>query len=261
MLDKGKFMEMLEAITQVAKVQENYITKEEIEEYFRDMELEEGHYQHIYQYLGENGIKVAGFIHKEFPKEIEKESSKEVDTEKKGEESQVLSFYMEELDNISQISEKEQTTLFIQLRNGEERAKERLLEGYLPIVVEIANAYKGKGISVEDLIQEGNLGLWEGLEQVTTIANIEDGDSFLREHIKMAIVTVIDEENDETDWETTMVAKTGLISEAAKVLAEDMGRVATIKELAEYTKISEEEVKDILSLSLDAVKVGEENGK
>ena len=259
MLDKGKFMEMLEAITQVAKVQENYLTKEEIEEYFRDMELEESHYQHIYQYLGENGIKVSGFTHKEFPKEVENETNE--NTDNKEEASPVLAFYMEELEQLKKISKNDQVHLFVQLRNGEEQAKEQLLEGYLPVVVEIANTYKGKGISVEDLIQEGNLGLLEGLQQVATISNLEDGDSFLREHIKMAIVTVIDEENDENDWETTMVAKTGLISEAAKALAEDMGRVATIKELAEYTKISEEEVKDILSLSLDAVKVGKENGK
>ena len=151
--------------------------------------------------------------------------------------------------------------LIERLREGDVEIEDYIMKKYKPLVRKKTNAMYLIGGEPEDLIQEGNLGLWEGLEQVTTIANIEDADSFLREHIKMAIVTVIDEENDETDWETTMVAKTGLISEAAKVLAEDMGRVATIKELAEYTKISEEEVKDILSLSLDAVKVGEENGK
>ena len=69
MLEKNKFMEMLMAITEVARVQENRITKEEIQDYFAGMDLEESQYQHIYQYLGENGVQIPGFVHKEYPKE------------------------------------------------------------------------------------------------------------------------------------------------------------------------------------------------
>lgn len=257
MLDKSKFMEMLAAITEVAKVQQNQITKEEIQNYFEGMDLEESHYQHIYQYLGENGVQVSGFVHKEYPKTEETEETNEPTRENR---QIALSIYMKELEEISGFSEEERIALFLALRNKDEEAKNKLIEGYLPVVVEIAKNYKDKGLFMEDLIQEGNLGLLQGLEKVSTISNIGDADAFLQEHIKMAITTVIDEEVGESDWETAMVAKTSLISEAAKVLAEDMGRMATIKELADYTKIPEEEVKDILSLSLDAVKVGKENG-
>lgn len=257
MLDKSKFMEMLVAITEVAKVQENQITKEEIKDYFAGMDLAESQYQHIYQYLGENGVQIPGFVHKEYPKTEEKDETIEP---KKEDRPVALSIYMKELEEISGLSEGERTSLFLALKNKDKEAKSKLVEGYLPVVVEIAKNYKDKGLLMEDLIQEGNLGLLQGLEEVTTISNIEDADAFLQEHIKMAMVTVIDEEVGENDWETAMVAKTSLISEAAKVLAEDMGRVATVKELSDYTKIPIEEVKDILSLSLDAVKVGNENG-
>ncbi|MCI8409724.1 MAG: hypothetical protein HFJ09_10740 [Lachnospiraceae bacterium] len=257
MLDKSKFMEMLAAITEVAKVQENQITKEEIQEYFAGMNMEESQYQHIYQYLGENGVQIPGFVYKEYSKREEIEETKE---ETKEERPIALSIYMKELEEISGLSKEERTSLFLALRNKDEQAKSKLIEGYLPVVVEIARDYKDKGLPIEDLIQEGNLGLLQGLEAVSTIANIEDVDAFLQEHIKMAIAMVIDEEVGENDWETAMVAKTSLISEAAKVLAEDLGRVATVKELSDYTKIPIEEVKDILSLSLDAVKVGNDNG-
>lgn len=259
MLEKNRFMEMLMAITEVARVQENRITKEEIQEYFAGMDLEESQYQHIYQYLGENGVQIPGFVHKEYPKEETKDAGEET---KEGEEERqiALSFYMEELENISGLGEEERTTLFLAFRNGEEQAKQKLIEGYLPVVVEIAEEYKDKGLFMEDLIQEGNLGLLQGLEEVSGISNIGDADAFLKEHIRLAITTVIDEEVGGNDWETAMVAKTNLISEAAKALAEDMGRVASVKELADYTKIPVEEVEDILSLSLDAVKVGNGNG-
>lgn len=257
MLDKNKFMEMLVAITEVAKAQENRITKEEIQNYFEGMNIEESQYQHIYQYLGENGVQIPGFVHKEYPKTEENDEINETTKEK---HPIALSIYMKELEEISGLSKGERTSLFLALRNKDEQAKGKLIEGYLPVVVEIARDYKDKGLPIEDLIQEGNLGLLQGLEEISTISNIEDADTFLQEHIKMAIAMVIDEEVGENEWETAVVAKTSLISEAAKVLAEDMGRVATIKELSDYTKIPIEEVKDILALSLDAVKVGNENG-
>ena len=261
MLDRSKFMEMLQSITEVAKVQGNRLTKEEIAEYFSEMELEEAHFQHIYQYLGENGITVPGFLYKKVEEdEVEKDEQgqKNEEEEKK---SPVLSMYMEELSSLETISEQEKTPLFLGIRNGDEEAKKRLFEGYLPVVVELANKYKGKGMLVEDLIQEGNLGLFEALEKVGEISNIDDADTFIVESIRQAMVEVIDEEIGENDWEETVLAKTGLISEAAKYLAEDMGRVATVKELAEFTKLTEEEITDILQLSLDAVEVGKEDGK
>ena len=261
MLDRSKFMEMLQSITEVAKVQDNRLTKEEIAEYFSEMELEEAHFQHIYQYLGENGITVPGFLYKKVEEdEVEKDEQgqKNEEEEKK---SPVLSMYMEELSSLETISEQEKTPLFLGVRNGDEEAKKRLFEGYLPVVVELANKYKGKGMLIEDLIQEGNLGLFEALEKVGEISNIDDADTFIVESIRQAMVEVVDEEIGENDWEETVLAKTGLISEAAKYLAEDMGRVATVKELAEFTKLTEEEITDILQLSLDAVEVGKEDGK
>lgn len=261
MLDRSKFMEMLQSITEVAKVQDNRLTKEEIADYFSEMELEEAHFQHIYQYLGENGITVPGFLYKK----VEEAEVEEVEPGQKNEEeekkSPVLSMYMEELSSLETISEQEKTPLFLGVRNGDEEAKKRLFEGYLPVVVELANKYKGKGMLVEDLIQEGNLGLFEALEKVGEISNIDDADTFIVESIRQAMVEVVDEEIGENDWEETVLAKTGLISEAAKYLAEDMGRVATVKELAEFTKLTEEEITDILQLSLDAVEVGKEDGK
>lgn len=266
MLDRVKFMEMLQAITEVAKVQDNRLTKEEIADYFSEMELEDAHFQHIYQYLGENGITVPGFLYKkievqEEPEEAEQNENKSAKENEEEKQSPVLSMYMEELSYLETMSEQEKTPLFLGVRNGEEEAKNRLFEGYLPVVVELANKYKGKGMLVEDLIQEGNLGLLEALGKVGEISNIEDADTFIIESIRQAMVEVVDEEIGENDWEETVLAKTGLISEAAKYLAEDMGRVATVKELAEFTKLSEEEIKDILQLSLDAVKVGTEDGK
>lgn len=275
-------MEILHSITEVAKTQENYLTKKEIKQYFGDMELAEAQWEHVYQYLGENKISVEGFAYKPMrteatskaqeeeniydvePQEAGEQEPKALQLETKGntkeeafteEDSAYLKMYLEDLSYMQPITEEERQHLFLAFRNGESGARERIMESYLLIVVELAKTYQNKGVYLEDLIQEGNIGLLQGIESLAQISRLAESDAFLRESIKGAMESMLDEEMDEADWESTVLAKTNLISEAAKYLAEDLGRVATRKELAEYTKMTEEEIQDVLQLSIDAVKV------
>ncbi len=54
----------------------------------------------------------------------------------------------------------------------------------------------------------------------------------------------------------SILAKSALIHEATMHLAEELGKVADIHELSEYTKIPEQEIKDIVELSIDAISIG-----
>ncbi|MSS63460.1 RNA polymerase sigma factor region1.1 domain-containing protein [Velocimicrobium porci] len=259
MLDKGKFIEMLTSIVEIAKTQENTISQDEIKQYFSDIELEEEHYDHIYQYLSENNIKVKGFLY--VPKQQGAEEKEQEDSEESKEieskNSIYLNMYLQELADIEALEEQEEIELLMALINGEEYAKKRLTEGWLIKVVELAKNYKDKNVLIEDLIQEGNIGLLGGIESLCGKKEAIDGALYLKESVLLAMEHMIDESMTENDWESTVLAKTNLISEAAKFLAEDLGRVATLKELADYTKIEENEIKDILNLSLDAIKIGE----
>jgi DNA-directed RNA polymerase specialized sigma subunit len=73
--------------------------------------------------------------------------------------------------------------------------------------------------------------------------------------VSHAMEAYIDEMTESKDWENTVLAKTNLLHEAAKYMAEEMGRVPTIEELSEYTKITRDEIKDIMGLSEDAKRV------
>lgn len=255
MLDQSKFMALLKEITEVANIQEKQITKEEIADYFKGMDVTEAQYQAVYQYLGDNGIRVPGFVYEKVESVKEEEEAKE-QTEKEEIKSVSHRLYLEELEEIALLTKQEKTKLFLDLRNGKEEAKMPLLEGYLPLVATLAEKYKNKGIPVEDLIQEGNIGLLQALDKVSEIAKIEDADTFLVESVRKAMVDAVDEEIGENDWESSVIAKSGLINEAVKYLAEDLGRVATLQELAEYTKLSEKEIEEIRKLSLDVIEVG-----
>lgn len=265
MLDKGKFMELLASIVEIAKTQENTITQDEIKQYFKDMELQEEQYDHIYEYLAANEIKVKGFLNSKI--KIDDESEKlDKESEKEEKDSIYLEMYLEELKEIEQLDKQEETKLLMDLINGQEYAKKRLIEGWLIKVVEIAKGYKekialdkiplNKNVLIEDLIQEGNIGLLSGVEGIFGKKEMLDGRQYLKESILFAMEQMIDNNMAEDDWEHTVLAKTNLINEAVSYLAEELGRVATLEELSDFTKLSVEEIEDIRTLSLDAIKVG-----
>ena len=112
----------------------------------------------------------------------------------------------------------------------------------------IVQKYKNKGVRVEDLIQEGNMGLVMAVNELEGVAEAVE-EAYLLNVIEHAIVAAIDEESNEESEEDTIVAKANLIREAAKHLEEELGQAPSVKELQEFTKITEEEIRDILNLS------------
>lgn len=261
MLDKSKFLEMLHAIVEIAETQGNVLTQEEIKEYFKGMDLGQEQYDLIYTFLAENQITVKGFFYAQTGADEEvgeqKNAASLTETEEGAEDSKFLKMYLEDLEGITQLSAGEEEVLLKQLISGEESVCKALTESWLCRVVDIARGFAGRGALVEDLIQEGNMGLLDGIQNLLGAREKTDGAEYLKECIEKAMMDYIDDLTDNADWSSTVVAKTNLLSEAAAYLAKELGRTATIKELSEYTKISEEEIEDILSLSLDAVKTGE----
>ena len=71
----------------------------------------------------------------------------------------VLNKYLDEINRESLLSEKEECELSARILHGDSRALNRLVEANLRFVVSIARQYQGKGLSMEDLVSEGNIGL------------------------------------------------------------------------------------------------------
>ena len=136
----------------------------------------------------------------------------------------------------------------------------------LPSVVEMAKNYEKRKVSIDDLIAEGNVGLVAGIEKLyqnkedyfkDTIINKKKFFEDLNSEIQQAIENFIDETTESKDWEDAILAKTNLLNEAAKYMTEEIGRVPTIDELSEYTKISREEINNLRGLSEDAKRVAD----
>lgn len=252
MLERDKFLEMLGDIVEIGRTQGGTLTQEEIQEYFGEAELSKGQMDAIYAYLAENKITVKGFF---YAPPAEEKEEKVSETEEK--DSVYLEMYLEELSFIEPELPGETEKLYLRLRGGDEPARKRLTEVWLSRVVELARGYQNQGVFIEDLIQEGNIGLLSGIESLLEREEHLDAEEYLKEAVCQFMENVIDENMGEDDLENAILARTNLISEASRALAEDLGRVATLEELSEYTKIPAAEIGDILNLSLDAIEIGE----
>ena len=74
--------------------------------------------------------------------------------------------YLKEIGTVPLLSADEELRLAKRKAEGDDNAKERLIEANLRLVVSIAKRYTGRGMSFLDLVQEGNLGLIKGVEKI-----------------------------------------------------------------------------------------------
>ncbi len=245
MIEQGKFLELLKEIMEIAKTQDNVVTKEELKKLLGDVELSEQQMESVYAYLAENKITVQGF--KYVPPTAEKEDIPK-DEQISEEDSMYLKMYKEDLQKVAHLTEEVKEDMFRQLFSGDDYVKPQLLNALLHDVLEVAYKYKNKGVNMEDLIQEGNIGLMYAMEVLPE--NYEgSGMEYILEKIEAAVVAAVDEMKEDENYEDAIVAKANLIREAAKYLEEDLGRAPSVKELQEYTKIPEDEINDIIHLS------------
>lgn len=242
MIEKEKFMKVLSELIELAKEKKNILEMEEIKSFFQGIELQKEQFDSIYEYLAANKITVREYF-----------SANELKEEKQEKEE---SFYIEQLQTIETYSEQEEKELYEQLLQGDKNAKEKLLQSKLGLVVEIAKQYENMGVLLEDLIQEGNIGLIMAVDFLFHSDRRENCEEVISDYIKQSICFAIDEQTDRKEKEDKMIAKTGLIGEAAKYLAQDLGRVATLKELAAFTNLSEEEIEKVLKFSPNTIELG-----
>lgn len=277
MIDKVKFMETLRSVAEVARVAQEPLTREEIISYFDDIELNEEQLTMVYNYLqnpmlgqeeptkeeevkeeteseeDEFGGKIedlSDFEASEYhyhPKEKVKPVVK-TEFEKSVDNSKFLAMYLEDLGDINTLANNEAQELYMRLIDGDISVMDRISDDWLSRVVELAKTYSANNVNYEDLIQEGNIGLISGMNQLLGLKKMIDVEEYLKESIQKAMEDYIDEIMETDDWEATIIAKTTLINEARKYLAEENVRIPTNKELADYTKIPEQEIEDILRL-------------
>lgn len=184
---------------------------------------------------------------------------KEWDQEEAGQENfeqdSFENVYLEELAAIEPCSEEETRQLIAKIRNGDAKARERLIEGNLKKALFFVQDYINQGVPLSDLIQEASMELMlladEGFEG--------SFETLLESRIRVRLEEVVKEQKSEMDIEEEMLARVNVLQEVSKTMAEQLGREATLAELAERMKMTEDEVREIMKVTMDALSMSEIN--
>lgn len=116
-------------------------------------------------------------------------------------EDSILNKYLDEIGREQLLSEEQEARLSARILQGDERALNRLIEANLRFVVVIARQYQGQGLSMEDLVSEGNLGLMKAapkFDATRGLRFVNYAVVFIRQQIEKAVRKESDEQRVES---------------------------------------------------------------
>lgn len=163
----------------------------------------------------------------------------------------IFQMYLEEIEGIKVCTPEEEAALLPALLAGDEAAKSRLLEGNLKTIADLVQPFAGQELPLGDLIQEANVAL------ILLLNEYQGGDfrSQLKAQVESAVRSALDEQKAADQTGEEMLARVNVLKDISARMAEELGREATVEELASKMKMTEDEIKSIMKLTLDAMSV------
>lgn len=161
-----------------------------------------------------------------------------------------INFYLNEIGNFPLLSKEEEKELAIKIRGGDLEAKRKFIESNLRLVVSIAKKYINFGISLLDLIQEGNLGLMIAVQKFNPDLGYKFS-TYATWNIKRAIVIAIMKKGRDIRLPIQVHEKIFLIKKAREKLELVLNHEPTIEEMAKEINLTKEEIEILLNVSLD----------
>ena len=172
-----------------------------------------------------------------------------------------VKMYLKDIGQVPLLSKDEEKELAKKMTEGDSRAKERLSEANLRLVVSIAKRYVGRGMQFLDLIQEGNLGLMKAVEKFDYTKGFKFS-TYATWWIRQAITRAIADQARTIRIPVHMVETINKQMRVSRQLLQIYGREPTPEEIASAMGTTEERVREIQKIAQDPVSletpIGEE---
>ena len=280
-MEKDDFLDKLKKLVEVAKTKHNALDITEINDFFKGENLSPEKMEQIYSFLEEKNIDVVPVIDDaaladdslllddddvdmddSFMKDSEDIELDAVDLlEGIGTEDPVR-MYLKEIGTVPLLSADEELRLAKRKAEGDESAKERLIEANLRLVVSIAKRYTGRGMSFLDLVQEGNLGLIKGVEKFDYTKGYKLS-TYATWWIRQSVTRALADQARTIRVPVHMVETINKMSKMQRKLTLELGYEPSVTELAEALDMSEDKVMEIMQIAREPASletpIGEED--
>lgn len=280
-MEKDNFLEKLSKLVEFAKTRHNALDASEINDFFAGESLSPEQMDQIYSYLENRGIDVVPVLDENvlsddalllddsddsFMKDAEDEEL-DIDLEAVdllegiGTEDPVR-MYLKEIGTVPLLSADEELRLAKKKAEGDEYAKERLIEANLRLVVSIAKRYTGRGMSFLDLVQEGNLGLIKGVEKFDYTKGYKLS-TYATWWIRQSVTRALADQARTIRVPVHMVETINKMSKMQRKLTLELGYEPSVTELADALDMSEDKVMEIMQIAREPASletpIGEED--
>ena len=274
-MNSDQMKEHLDNLVDMAKKNDNTLIDTEIVNYFvgkPDIELNTDMMTKIFDYLDEHHVAVLSETEEddEILDDMILEDAEDADIDIEKIDLSVpdgvsiedpVRMYLKDIGKVPLLTAEEEIELAKRMEAGDEKAKQKLAEANLRLVVSIAKRYVGRGMLFLDLIQEGNLGLIKAVEKF----DYEKGykfSTYATWWIRQAITRAIADQARTIRIPVHMVETINKLIRESRQLLQELGREPLPEEIAERMGISVERVREILKISQEPVSletpIGEE---
>jgi RNA polymerase primary sigma factor len=250
MSGQADFLEAVHELERIAKTNSNHLAMDEIRRYFSDMHLEDAQMDYICRYLESNNIIIENRVERSWD-DVEEE---ELETKEDLLDQEMVEIYVKETEKASRLTKDQEEMIVRKMIAGDVQARNLLIESNLAYAMELATQYNGRGLLPSDLIQEANIGLMTAVNEYEPELHGTFGDfkeKLVRRHIEDAIT----EYSQSTRSAKKMANRVNELNDIATAFAREYEREAKPSELAQRMGISEEEVRELMKVSLDAIAV------
>lgn len=278
-VEKEVFLDKLKKLVALGKSKQNALDATEINDFFGGDNLGPEQMDEIYNYLEHNNIDIVPVIDDAILADdsmLLDDLDDDYREDKDGEDIDLdaidllegigtedpVRMYLKEIGTVPLLSADEELRLAKRKAEGDESAKERLIEANLRLVVSIAKRYTGRGMSFLDLVQEGNLGLIKGVEKFDYTKGYKLS-TYATWWIRQSVTRALADQARTIRVPVHMVETINKMSKMQRKLTLELGYEPSVAELAEALDMSEDKVMEIMQIAREPASletpIGEED--
>ncbi len=240
------------------------LTTQEIDSAIVEMNLDVEELDKLYETLESNNVEIIDDLSSEAIENFDIDISKSIDISDEDKSLSVddpVKVYLKEIGRVPLLTAEEEIELAIRISDDDPKAKQRLAEANLRLVVSIAKRYVGRGMQFLDLIQEGNLGLIKAVDKFDYTKGFKFS-TYATWWIRQAITRAIADQARTIRIPVHMVETINKVKKTNSQLLHKNGRDPTAEEIAQELEMPVEKVREILRVAQEPVSletpIGEE---